>query len=376
MTDKEIIQDIIGTYCAGFGITFNNVIEGVTISKISFNYIQISQVFKNICKLTNRNWYIDYEKDIHYFPTETTTAPFDIDSLNSQYKNLSLSNDSSQLKNRVYVRGGTKLSDFTDYITVGDGEMTKFVLPDKPHDVTVFVDTGAGYVQKTLGIKNIDTTGFDWYLNYQEKYIEQDVGGSVLTSSHKLKVTYKYDIPILVAVENTQSIEDNGVQEFAIFDTTISTTELARDRATAELTDYANDIVEGGFTTMTSGFVSGQYMNINLTEYGVNDNYLIQSVTSRSLGAGLFEYTVKIASSKTIGIINFLINLLENNRNLIQLDENEVVDELLEKTDALLSDSLLDSLTIDSSGPYFTWCSDSLQSSPITRARWDLFSWG
>lgn len=142
------------------------------------------------------------------------------------------------------------------------------------------------------------------------------------------------------------------------------------------MTDYANDVIEGSFITHTAGFRSGQYININLSEYGVNANYIVQNVVARSFGAGNYYYEVSIASSKTLGIIKFLIELLEANKNLIELNNDEVVDELLSVQDSLLSDSLVESLTIDSSGPYFTWCTDSLQATPITRARWDLFQWG
>jgi hypothetical protein len=179
----------------------------------------------------------------------------------------------------------------------------------------------------------------------------------------------------LVAVEDTASISDIGPKEFAIFDKSITTTQAARDRASAEITDYGNSIVEGKFQTMTAGFWSGQTININLSEYDINDDYMVQKVLTKSLGGGLFKYEVYLASSKTMGIIRFLIELLEANKNLIELDDNEVVDELFEITDALLSDSLLDNLTIDSAGPYATWCIDSTDSSPTTRARWDLFQW-
>lgn len=375
MTDEAIIDDIVATYCPGFGVTTTNVVEGVTIDQISFNYLQPSQCLKKICDLTGRNWYIDYDKDVHYFPLTTNSAPFNITSASANYKNLNISKDASQLKNRIYVRGGTKLSDATDYITYGDGVKTKFVLPDKPHDVTVYVDTGGGYVEKTLGVKNLDLSGYDWYLNFQEKYIEQDSGGSVLSTAHRLKVNYTYDIPILVAQENTASILANGVKEFAIFDKSIKTTQAARDRASAELTDYANDIVEGSFSTMTTGFRSGQYININLSDYSINDDYIVQKVRAESIGSGNFIYTVYLASSKTMGIIRFLIELLEANKNLIELDDNEVIDELVNLSDSLLSDSLTETLTIDSAGPYRTWCSDSLEST-ATRAVWNLFEWG
>ena len=375
MTDAEIINDIINTYCAGFGITTTNVIEAITITQISFNYIQPSQCLRQLCQITGRNWFIDYDKDIHYFPLETNPAPFNINTSSNAYLDFRVSKDASQLKNRVYVRGGTKLSDFTEYIEVGDGQKRKFVLPDKPHDVTVEIDRGSGYVEESVGIKNVDTSGYDWYLNFQEKYIEQDDAGVVLGSTHKIRVTYKYDIPILVAVENGASIIDNGVKEFAIFDKSISTTQAARDRASGELTDYANQIIEGSFKTHTDGFKSGQYMTINLPDYDINDTYIIQKVVLRSQGGGKYFYEISIASSKTMGIIKFLIELLEANKNLITLDDNEVVDELVSLSDNLISDSLLDSLTIDSAGPYRTWCKDSDEVT-VTRAVWNLFEWG
>jgi len=371
-TDKEIIEDIVSRYCAGFGITTVNVTEAVTISQKAFNYIQPTQALKQLTKLTNRNWYIDYNKDIHYFAINDESTPFDIDIANDDYINLNISKDASQLKNRVYVRGGTKLSDATTYSTKGDGVKRQFVLPDKPHDVTIKVNT----VTKTIGIKNIDSSGYDWYLNFQEKYLEQDDGGSVLTSSDTLEITYKYDIPILVAVEDTASILENGSKEFAIFDKSIATTQAARDRATAELTDYADKLITGSFQTFIAGFHSGQTIHINLANYEIDDDYIVQKVTCTAFGNGNYIYTISIASAKTLGIIRFLIELLEANKNLIELSDQEVVDELLNLSDSLLSDSLIDSLTTDSAGAYATWCTDSVQSSPSTRARWGLFQWG
>ncbi len=371
MTDKAIIQDIVATYCAGSGITTDNVIEGVTIDQIAFNYLQPSECMRKICDLTGRNWFIDYEKDVHYFPLATNLAPFNITVSNNEYTDFTLSKDASQLKNRVYVRGGTKLSDTTTYEEKGDGKKKQFVLPDKPHDITVAVNG----VSKTVGIKNIDTSGFDYYVNFQEKYVEQDAGAAVLGTGDTLTVTYKYDIPILVAIEHTASISASGVHEFAIFDKTITTTQAARDRASAELTDYAYSIIEGSFKTMTTGFVSGQYMNIVLSEYGVNDDYIVQKVVARAIGGGNYEYKVYVASAKVMGIIRFFIELLEQNKNIIELNDNEVVDELVLLTDSLLNDSIHDNLVIDSAGPYATWCTDSLESTP-TRAVWDLFQWG
>lgn len=571
MTDKEIIEDIVATYATGKGITTNNVIEGVTIDQINFNYVQPSQALRRISDLTGRNWYLDYDKDLHYFPLATNTAPFDLtdtpvavttsyidesmastpsgtlkgvaayvaaatsyllltgafnsqygqleysnplanaftaefdfltgnggtppnaadaiwfyfgcsgtansedegagyggylvayDEYNDQiqlwfngtmltsvaqtgldnatlrlakivvngtsikiyldgslkidytdtartlpgtkcgvgartggfnnqhrlyrlnvystststnatdYHNLTISEDASQLKNRVYVRGGTKLSDPTTFSQKGDGTQRKFPMPDKPHDITLTVNG----VSKTVGIKNVDAAGtYQWFVNFQEKYVEQDASQTVLSSTDVLAVTYSYDIPILVAVEDTASIAAHGQKEFPIFDKTISTQQAARDRASAELTDYANNIIEGSFKTYTNGFRTGQYLTINLAAYGINAQYIVQRVVAHSFGAGKYYYEVSIASSKTMGIIRFLLELLEANNKLVEVNDQEVVDNLLSIADSLNSDSLTDNLTIDSAGPYATWCTDSVQSTPNTRARWDLFQWG
>lgn len=76
MTDKAIIEDIINNYCGGSGITTTNVIEGITIDQLSFNYLPPSSCFSKICELTGRSWYLDYDKALHYFEIDSKSAPF------------------------------------------------------------------------------------------------------------------------------------------------------------------------------------------------------------------------------------------------------------------------------------------------------------
>jgi hypothetical protein len=241
------------------------------------------------------------------------------------YKNLTLNLDNSSIRNRVYVRGSTKLSDFTTFSMVADGEQTVFNLPDKPHEITMTVDS----VAKTIGIKNIDDPDdFDYLLNYQEKYIECG-SASAPTEGLVVEFTYKYDIPILVAIEDTDSIEEYGQLEYAIFNTDIKTTEQARARATAELQDYAYPTYSGSFVTETIGFSAGQQMKIDISELGINVDFLVKSVKATSLGNGHFVYTISIVSSRKLGIIKFLIGMLESNKNALNISSDEVVDELV-----------------------------------------------
>lgn len=239
------------------------------------------------------------------------------------YTNLKLGMDNSALRNRVYVRGGTYLSDLVTVKQVADGQQTVFYLPEKPHNITI----KEGSVNKTVGIKNInDFSEFDYLLSYQEKYVETDTAPPVNTV---MTFTYKYDIPVLVAVEDRASIDKYGQFEFIIFDKDINTIEQARNRATAELTDYAESVVSGSFETRIAGFRAGQFILINLPDIGINnERFLVKSVVATSTGGGTFKYSISIVSTELLGILRFLINLLESDKNALDIDPNEVVDEI------------------------------------------------
>lgn len=242
------------------------------------------------------------------------------------YKNLRLGLDNSALRNRVYVRGGTYLSDTVEISQVADGEQTVFYLPEKPHEITV----SEGGTSKTVGIKNIDSfDDYDYLVNYQEKYVETDVAPSTGTV---MTFTYKYDIPILVAVEDRDSIEANGPFEYVIFDKSITTVSQARDRAVAELEDYAESITSGTFETLETGFRAGQYIMVNIPEFGIDGKFVVKGVKATSIGGGQFKYEVSIVSSELLGIIRFLVDMLESNKNALNISTDEVVDEITTAT--------------------------------------------
>ncbi len=377
MTDLQIIEAIIEQYAGDEDITTYHVSEGVLINQISFNYVPVSRALQQIAKLTGRQWFIDYQKDIHYFPLVQARAPFEITSAGNQHLNFQLVKDDSQLRNRVFVRGGTELT--TEPITersVSDGESRQYLLAEKPHDITVTINA----VPATVGIKNIDDAAlFDVLVNFQQKYIELGSAFTTPPAGQVIEVSYNYDVPVLVAVEDTNSIQEeaaksggSGVYEFAIIDKQINSTEQARERAAAELTDYAAGLIESSYTTMEKGLRSGQYQRVTMSNKGVDEDYVVTKVVFQSLGGGLFTYGISLSNAKTIGIIRFLIEMLEINRSVGEFDPNEKVDQFFSLTDQL--DSFTDSLTIDSQGLGFPWAVDS--PSPTGKhLRWNLGQW-
>jgi hypothetical protein len=275
------------------------------------------------------------------------------------YKNLQISNDGSALRNRVYVRGGTYLSDTVTVKQVADGEQTVFYLPEKPHDITV----AEGVTPKTVGIKNIDSfTDYDYLVSYQEKYVETDTAPSADTV---MTFTYKYNIPILVAVEDKDSIEKYGQFEYVIFDRNITTVQQARDRAVAELEDYAESISSGSFETLETGFRAGQCIMIDIPNLGIDGKFVVKSVKATSLGGGKFRYTITVVSSELLGIIRFLVDLLESNKNSLDISIDEVVDEIATITG--------ESFTLNEGTPTLT--SHSGEYKYDSDADWDIAGW-
>lgn len=367
-TDKAAIQTIIDQFAANEGIGTYFVAEAVTISQLTLNYVPVSQALKQIAELAGKSWYIDYDKQLHYFPRQQGQAPFQITANSALHKDLQVQKDSSRLRNRIFVRGGVErtTSPITETV-VADGEQTQFLLAEKPHDLEVTVNG----VPKTVGIKNIDDAAdFDFLMNFQEKYVEV-ASASTPANGDDIAFTYSYDVPILVSVEDSDSIAESGVYEFVILDQNIESTEQARARAVAELTDYAADIVDATYVTYEPGIRSGQYQRINIANKGVDEDYLVSSVVMRSLGGGRFVYDVKLTNAKTMGIIKFLLELLQTDRRVGLIDPNEKVDQLLSLTDTL--DSMLDSVSIDSQGYGFVWSNDA--GTTPNKLRWDLGSW-
>lgn len=374
--DDDLIRLLVDEYAPDDGIGTYHVARGVKIAQISFNYIPMSQAIKQIAALTQRSWYIDYLRDIHYFPLTQSQAPFDVLEQGQEYKRLNISEDSTQVRNRVFVRGGTELTtEPTVEAVKADGVQRQFLLAEKPHDITVTLNGDP----QTIGIKNIDSPAdFDFMLNYQEKYIECGSSTTTPAAGDELEVSYNYDVPILISVEDGVSIAANaaktggsGVFEHVIIDNQIASTQQARDRATAELTSYSRDLVEASYITEETGLRSGQYQHFNVPSQDRDDDYIVQSVTARSIGGGNFVYTARLASARSVGIIRFLIDLLQLNRTVGTIDPNEKVDQLFSLTDQL--DSITDSLTIDSGPTTFKWSNDA--GTTPDKLQWNLGQW-
>jgi hypothetical protein len=319
----EIVAYIVNDYLSGLGITHNNLNCDIVIDVIVFSQLSISKCISEICELLNYNWYIDYDNDIHLFAKNDKPAPFNITDDNNKYikDSLVVDSDLSQLRNVVIIEGGEITSDFPRTVTqTGNGAKKSFAtdykFADKP---TIKVNNTA----VSVGIDFLDNdTDFVCLWSFNEKYI-RFVNAPI--SNAVIEMSGKYLIPIMVQVEDEVSISQYGRFEFSKVDKSIKSAEEAKMYGEAQLSAYAYTIREGSFRTYESGLSSGQTIEVNLAGRNIIESFLIMRVCLKMFTATQGEWTIELATMRTLGIISFLQKLLTDQKKKLTLNEDAVL---------------------------------------------------
>ena len=261
----------------------------------------------------------------------------------TNFDQLIITPDNTQIANKIWVRGGDYLSNAypQDPITAVAGQ-TEFPIRYFPHEITVEVDS----VAKTVGIEFVDDAGgHDFLLNYNEKLLKIDT--ITMTGGEIIDIEYKYETPILALVQSTQSQiiliaahgGGDGVKEKYIKDDKIKTLEQAEEVGQGELLKFAFQLVEGSFTSYNSGWRSGQRLHIDLTDRNIDEYYMIREVTIEAIGGDQLIYHVTFATLKQ-GFTWLLIKILDDlKKGEIRTDEILYELAVIDTTVAITSDT-------------------------------------
>jgi len=321
-TVNEIIEDLVSKYASG-DFTTTNVDCDIEVETIVFDKITLTESLKRLASLTNYNWYVDYNKDINFFSRTDNVAPFNLTDTNGNYiySSLDVVEDLSQLRNKVLIRGGEIEGNNRSEIFSGDGTREYFNLSNKFGTLpTVEVD-GVG---KTVGIDFLDQEeAFDCFWDYNNRYVRFVVAPAV--GSDNVVIDGKPLYPVIIQVQDDDSVDKYGVAEFFKEDRKIRSLEEGKQFATAELEAYKEEIFEGSFETYQHGLKAGQIININSDAIGVDEDFLIQSIALTMQSKNRFIYSVKLATLKTIGILEYLISQLLIGNRIIKEDFDEIL---------------------------------------------------
>lgn len=330
-TANDVVRFLVEKYSVGF--TTDNVVANITIESITFDRIPLTEALDKLAKLLNYSWYIDYDKDVHFFAKNEEAAPFNLTTNDGNYisDSLEITRDLSQLRNRVTVRGGEIEGEPVTQTFDGDGVKIAFVLAYKFSSLpTVLVDS----VPQTVGIAYLqDETAFDCVWSFSERSLRFQTPPA--TGANNIEVTEKPIFAIVVTRTDSASVNAlknlsrgvDGIFEYSIEDVKIRSREEAIQRGIAELDAYANGVIEGLFETYTAGLRSGQTININIPHRNIDEDFIIQRVLYQQISKDKGQYRVMLATARTMGIISVLQDLLQK-RGVGETDQDLILTQV------------------------------------------------
>jgi len=362
----NIVKAIVRKYAPGF--TTNNVNLGSKIKSIKFNYTPVSKCIQELADQIGADWYVDYNKDIHFFFSEERRAPFDIDDTSGNYvkDSLMIAINSSQIKNAVYVRGGdverliTPTSPEAE-VYVADGVSKYFrVAHNFQPDVnfTVWISTDGGNTWTDLiECKYGDENPFcEVYYDPNNHFIyfpEPPDAGT------RIKIAGKYTLPILAYVKDMESIKKYGIFEHREVDKSITSYEQAWQKAISILNDYKEPVKEVNFITYRDGLRVGQKIRIRSESRGFDFMAKITKIviSIRNPETGEKEYNVTCMGSEQVTIVDVFTRLLQQNidKNL-EIGEGELLYKLNYLSDVIVYPSFEEiTKTVGGVGPFYVW---------------------
>ena len=270
-------------------------------------------------------WFIDYTRDVNLYAQETGSAPFNLSNApglqTMNYGKLVIDPDVTRLINRIVIIGGSAPSAaLYQQNAAADGQQTSFKLDYGPDSIRMWV----GAAEQTMGEENqVDETTVQWVWNLANQTVRKTSATTTPTVGTAIVFTYYPYMPILARVENLASIQamqaltggDGVFDGTPITDTSIGSFEDARIRGVAELAQYGNAIITATFETNYDGLKPGQTIHIKDVNRSIDQDFLIQKVSSRQKMRDRFTHSVT-CGSVLYGIIEFFQMLLKRTQKV------------------------------------------------------------
>lgn len=352
-------QSVTGPTLSDEGVTTTGVQEGPGITVAKFNYISLKKAFDDLAAKTGYLWTIDKNKVLQFFDRTTFTAPFGfgVDGVQN-HTTMRVKKSRKGYRNVQIVRAGQQITTDDQVETYkGDGEKQTFptrlpIANDPSTPPTIEVDTGGGFVAKTVGVlSKDDEASFDWFYQRERATVTQQSSASALTSSHTLRVTYKGLFPIVVISEDDEEIEariaiegGKGVYMHVESDEDLDDRDLAIDKSEELLNRFGAIPTTITVETHTFGIDEGHLVPVENPGLEISGTYLAEDVSYRDVGAEHLLCRATLIDGEVVGgWVEFFRRVIEGGQS-VSIRENEKLTLARKVREVVtLSDSLVDS---------------------------------
>lgn len=146
---------------AQYSFTVYNVTSTPVFSDLRSPQLKPTALMNLLAKTWEYVWYVDYERDVHFVAMETYPAPLTITDTSNNFEDFSYEIDTSNLGNRVIVRGGEKTS-ASRYAQVieGTGEKREWLMKSKFNNMELLIDnnTSTDTMEATTSTTTVKAT--------------------------------------------------------------------------------------------------------------------------------------------------------------------------------------------------------------------------
>lgn len=331
--DQAVIAALFETAVVGFGVTAASEIEARTyvgqalpgMAAVNFQYVTLREALNTICSYSGWNYYVDYEKHLHYYYREDLTAPFALSSspdgaTSVGYRKLKRRRDGTAVRN-LYLMFGTNLFSSTQtYYLAGTGAKTAFtlgladlgrnvILAAPPGEDYILVDKNTGTVgspiwtAQTVGLDGVDSlTSKDCLHNPTQQTLTFAVAPANLSNAVRVRAVYLLTGGQVDADGGSYAKYGRNFAKKLVAADANSATALASKLANYKTQfAYALDKVtlsvdDGAFPEgSTDRFDVGQWVTLTNGVLGLTARgYLIHKMTTRILGGELKGYDLEL----------------------------------------------------------------------------------
>lgn len=351
-TDQAIIESLFTDYLPGINsTTYVNAIKTWT-DGIRFNRKTLWECMDILANSAGADWYVDQDKNLHYFLNEENTAPYDISdspdfSTTFPCSGLKKTGDGSGIVNRVEVVGGNYLSDNATIYLKGTGQDPRAIMPFKMHmaDTASAVmvwrndgsDSTASWTSLTVKVGYIDqlSTTNDVLHYFNDKVLESYANWPNLERA--IKVFGRYEVPLLVRMVDDDSKDLTGTNIYfddVIIDKNIVSISQAKTRGLGRLAEKKLEQISLSFTVLEPGLKAGQIITVNNTVTSTSASYLIYRVTGKLTNTGYGSYDVE-AGVYNESLVDFMIAIAKDRKGEVEWREDEVLNEFRSHTEII-----------------------------------------
>jgi hypothetical protein len=248
----------------------------------------------------------------------------------------------------------------------GDG--TKYIFPLATKFASLPAVTVGG-VSKTVGLANVNTSGYQCYWDYNEKSLR--FSSPPASGTNNISVTQYFEYPLILQKRSEPSVAEYGIFQYVIVDKNIKDYDTASLRTDSELIKYAMPAKTLNFKTRIQGIRVGQAVNLQSDILDQDDNFRINMVRSVVISPvdDTLEHSIEGQTAEDIGINDVLAKLLvKNPSDQIQIAQGEVVARIRQLADQFGIVDVTPIATPLSTSEY-TWTSGA---NPLV---WDFGAW-